>query len=137
MDLKSVITGIEPQFSLVEQEEIYTYLEGIEGELDRIKGLLGDGIKAYNRLRDALKSGNNELARAELEKVGITNSLDKREPLFSLIRKYAVEERYRVNDELSRSESDDSMAAVNSGIELLESYIKGIDKMREDIHLLN
>ena len=137
LDLKSVITGIEPQFSLVEQEEIYTYLEGIEGELDRIKGLLGDGIKAYNRLRDALKSGNNELARAELEKVGITNSLDKREPLFSLIRKYAVEERYRVNDELSRSESDDSMAAVNSGIELLESYIKGIDKMREDIHLLN
>ena len=42
-----------------------------------------------------------------------------------------------MNDELSRSESDDSMAAVNSGIELLESYIKGIDKMREDIHLLN
>lgn len=137
LDLKSVITGIEPQFSLAEQEEIYAYLEGIEGELDRIKGLLGDGIKAYNRLGDALKSGNNELARAELEKVGITNSLDKREPLFSLIRKYAVEERYRVNDELSRSESDDSMAAVNSGIELLESYIKGIDKMREDIHLLN
>ena len=137
MDLKSVITGIEPQFSLTEQKEIYTYLEGIEGELDRIRGLLGDGIKAYNRLGDALKSGNNELAKAELEKVGITNSLDKREPLFSLIRKYAVEERYRVNDELSRSESDDSMAAVNGGIELLESYIKGIDKMKEDIHLLN
>lgn len=137
LDLKSVITGIEPQFSQAEQEEIYTYLERIEGELDRIRGLLDDGIKAYNRLGDALKSGNNELAKAELEKVGITNSLDKREPLFSLIRKYAVEERYRVNDELSRSDSDDSMAAVNSGIELLESYIKGIDKMKEDIHLLN
>ena len=77
------------------------------------------------------------MARAELEKVGITNNLDKNEPLFSLIRKYAVEEQYRVNDELSESEADDSMAAVNSGIELLKSYIKGIEKMKEDIHLLN
>ncbi len=137
LDLKSIIAGIEPQFSLTEQEEVYTYLTRVEDELNRISGLLYDGISAYDRLAYALNSGDNALARAELEKVGQTNSLDKKEPLFSLIRKYAVEEQYRVNDELSESEADDSMAAVNSGIELLKSYIKGIEKMKEDIHLLN
>lgn len=137
MSFKAMISAIEPQYDLTEQQEIKKYMKNIDVELDRVCSMFKNGISYYTELALALKSENVHKAQELLEKVGEINSLDKTEPLISLIRKYAVEEQYAVDDKLYEIDGDDSMTAINGGIELLKSYIKGIDKLKEEQHSIN
>ena len=135
IDYREVINSIPQQFDDDMQKEIFGYLADINTAIDELEAEINGGIKAYNDLAGAIRVGNTSLVSEIMKKVRAVNELEEKEPLFSLIKRYAVEDRYNVKEDLYQSETDDTMAAINGGIKLLKSYINGMEIMKTETHL--
>ena len=135
-DFEKMLNEIPPLYSEAEQDEIKQYLFSIEEQLDGIAEKFAEGIKVYEKLDLALKSGNNPEIQNCMQKITPIISFADTEPLMSIILKYCIEDKYRSKDELYRSRSGDTDVLVREGIALLQSYINGTKAMKEQLYLM-
>lgn len=136
IDYDHIINSIPPAYDNEFQQEFTQYMKSINEKLDCVKEELQRGILAYQDLRKAIAARNGTAINAAMEAVKKANGLEDDEPLMSLVTKYAMRDKYEVREDLYDSNADDTEAAIRNGIRLLESYIRGIDKMKTETHLM-
>ncbi len=136
IDFRDIIEKIPPEFSEEEQRHIKSYLKNIDGELDRLKNILGKGMDSYGMLESGIRDKDRSRINKAMEEVSRINKIEKEEPLLALVKKYTIKDKYSVKDSLYESSADDTKAAIDGGIRLLSSFIRGIDEMKEETCLM-
>lgn len=142
IDFKGEIEALQPAFSQREQEEIYDTYEEIPVMLDELTGKLKNGIKQYEKLKKVYHTKgieSNEYHKLTKKTGKLAKEMDK-EPLFSLIETYNQFTQYQILDEVyvvQENMEDEIDSIADSGIRMLQSYVKAIDMFRKDYEHLH
>lgn len=130
------IGEIPPLFNEEQRKMIFSELRNIDEILENFKAELRVGINAYNRLMNAIAVNDSEEINKSMNIVKAYNNLGDKHPFMSLISKYMIGSKYEVRDQLYGSRDDSVENTIRGAQKLLQSYIDGIDCMKEDVHLL-
>lgn len=137
-DFYKIIDDIKPCYSEEERVKIEEYLDSIPEQLEEIKKKLQNGIRQYDKIGELSRKGKNHTKEYStlVAKVGELLKYIDNNALIGIVSLYNKKEQYEVKDSIydeKENQEENIKDIVAQGTKLFNTYIKSIDKFKEEL----
>lgn len=138
VNVKEVISNIQPQFTDEQQQQLMKRIDNISEELSEIEKKIKKGIRNYERVAELGRKNKNHTKEFKklVKEIGELAEYIEKSPELDLVSLYNRQTEYGVLGkvfEVKDNKHDEIKDITENGIRMLKSYIDGMKELNKDI----